>query len=467
MSDVFIGLEEAAAFEGITYKGLTSRISRNPQQFKTKTQPREGGGKDQVMISVASLSAKGRKAWKAAQKVDGRDVIIDKRTDAAPWYVGADLNHFIEGDGGKRKKAYYEAVELAARIQDFVGYDGPDRTAYAERYALGLGVSLPTLYRYVDNVLKANAWALKLEREDGQNRDYFRALALCRKPREKATFPSLTDEQRAVIENIWFDRRFAANLGTLEMLYERFEEIAQGRGWEDYPSIKTVARYVKHLMDSRGAASARYLAANGSREWKNKMMLKGRRDATSLKVMEYVVGDEHTFDLWVQWTAPNGKVKAVRPKLVAWMDMKSRAIIGDVACIDANSQTLKERASSTAPSTTSTTPGRTASPRRRPRCGRASATRSRSSRSGFSLSERMTPTARAQRPPTTGRSGSPRQTATYGSPVSMAGSSTVSRSLRKPPRSPRTGPRRSRGSNYPIAAQKAREGRQKPLLPGP
>lgn len=342
MSDVFIGLEEAAAFEGITYKGLTSRISRNPQQFKTKTQPREGGGKDQVMISVASLSAKGRKAWKAAQKVDGRDVIIDKRTDAAPWYVGADLNHFIEGDGGKRKKAYYEAVELAARIQDFIDYDGPDRTAYAERYALGLGVSLPTLYRYVDNVLKANAWALKLEREDGQNRDYFRALALCRKPREKATFPSLTDEQRAVIENIWFDRRFAANLGTLEMLYERFEEIAQGRGWEDYPSIKTVARYVKHLMDSRGAASARYLAANGSREWKNKMMLKGRRDATSLKVMEYVVGDEHTFDLWVQWVAPNGKVKAVRPKLVAWMDMKSRAIIGDVACIDANSQTLKE-----------------------------------------------------------------------------------------------------------------------------
>lgn len=342
MSDVFIGLEEAAAFEGVTYEAMKKRAQRSPQQYKTKTQPREGGGKSQVMISVSSLSTKGRKAWKAAQKVDGRDVIIDKRTDAAPWYVGADLNFFIEGDGGKRKKAYYEAVELAARVQDFIDYDGPDRTAYAERYALGLGVSLPTLYRYVDNVLKANAWALKLEREDGQNREYFRALALCRKPREKATFPSLTDEQRAVIENIWFDRRFAANLGTIEMLYEKFEEIAEGRAWEDYPSIKTVARYVKHLMDSRGAESARYLAANGSREWKNKKMLKGRRDATSLKVMEYVVGDEHTFDVWVQWTAPNGKIKAVRPKLVAWMDMRSRAIVGDVACIDANSQTLKE-----------------------------------------------------------------------------------------------------------------------------
>ena len=161
--------------------------------------------------------------------MDGRDVIIDKRTEAAPWYVEADLNYYIENN----KRAYYEAVELAARVQDFIDYTGPDRTAYAERYALGLGlgVSLPTLYRYVDNVLKASAWALKLEREDGQSRDYFRALSLCRKPREKATFPSLTDEQRAVIENIWFDRRFAANLGTVEMLYEKFEEIAEDRSW--------------------------------------------------------------------------------------------------------------------------------------------------------------------------------------------------------------------------------------------
>ena len=97
-----------------------------------------------------------------------------------------------------------------------------------------------------------------------------------------ATFPSLTDEQKALIENIWFDHRFAANLGTIEMLYEKFEEVAEGRGWESYPSIKTVARYIKHLMDSRGAESARYLAANGSREWKNKKMLKGKRDATCL-----------------------------------------------------------------------------------------------------------------------------------------------------------------------------------------
>ena len=126
------------------------------------------------------------------------------------------------------------------------------------------------------------------------------------------------------------------------MLYERFELEAERREWEEYPSIKTVARYIKFLMGQRGAESARFLAANGTREWKNKRMMKGKRDATSLQVMEYVVGDEHTFDFWVQWTAPNGKIKAVRPKLVAWLDMRSRTIIGDVACVNANSQTLKE-----------------------------------------------------------------------------------------------------------------------------
>jgi transposase InsO family protein len=336
--EIYITLKEAAELEGVAYKTFAQRIARNSGAFKTKLQAREGGGKEQVMVSVASLSSKARKAHKAKQKVDGRDVIIEHRIDAAPWYATADLNHFIES----RNKQYYEAIELAGKVQNFIDYEGEDRTAYAERYALALGVSLPTLYRYVQAVLEANAWALKFEKEDGKNRDYFRALALCRKPKEKDTFPSLTDEQKAVIENIWFDRSFAANLGTIEMLFEKFEEIAEARSWERYPSIKTVARYIKHLMDRPGAESARYLAANGTREWKNKMMVKARRETASLEVMEYVVGDEHTFDIWVQYTAPNGKIKAVRPKLVAWMDVKTRTIIGDVLCVDANSQTLKE-----------------------------------------------------------------------------------------------------------------------------
>lgn len=128
MPDVFIPLEDAAGFEGVSYDAMQKRIKRSPKQYKTRLQPREGGGKDQVMVSVASLSPKARKAHRAAQKVDGRDVIIEQRTehDAVPWYVRVDLNHFIEG----HKKAFYEAVDLAASVQDYIDYPGPDRTGY-------------------------------------------------------------------------------------------------------------------------------------------------------------------------------------------------------------------------------------------------------------------------------------------------------------------------------------------------
>lgn len=159
MPDTFITLEEAAAFEGISYEAMKKRAQRGQQQYKTKTQTREGGGKDQILVSTASLTAKARKAFRATQKADGRDAIIDRRTaEAAPWYVDADLNHYIDNN----KKKFYEAVELAARVQDFMEYAGPDRTAYAGRYALGLGVSVQTLYRYTQNLLEANAWALRL-----------------------------------------------------------------------------------------------------------------------------------------------------------------------------------------------------------------------------------------------------------------------------------------------------------------
>ena len=50
MPDVFITLEEAAAFEGITYEAMKKRVQRSPEQHNVKSQAREGGGKDQVLI---------------------------------------------------------------------------------------------------------------------------------------------------------------------------------------------------------------------------------------------------------------------------------------------------------------------------------------------------------------------------------------------------------------------------------
>ena len=335
MQETYITLEEAARFEGVEYEAIKKRVQRNPTRYKTRTEAREGGGKELVLLSTASLSQKGRRAYRAQIRAMAEPEEAGK---TAPWYVEADLNSYIE----QHKRAYYEAVELARRVQDFLDNTGPDRTGYAERLAVGLGVSPQTLYRYTQSVQEAGVWARRLEAEDGHGRDYFRALALCRKPREKATFPSLTEEQKAIIQNIWFDRDFADNGCTVEMLYEALQQQGAARGWESVPSCKTVGRYVRHLMELPAAESARYLAANGLREWKNKKEVKGKRDSSTLEVMEYLVADAHTFDVWVSYTTPNGKQKAIRPVLVAWEDMKTRRLLGPILCEHSNTQIVKE-----------------------------------------------------------------------------------------------------------------------------
>lgn len=338
MQEVYISLEEAATYEGLSYKGLWSRMQRTPQNFKTQLISRTEGGKPLVQVAVSSLTPKARRAYRAAQKVVGGDTDLNKPEQAAPWYLEMDLNHFLEG----HRQEYSQAVTLSRQVRDFLDYGEAERTAHAEETAQRLGVSTRTLYRHAGDLLEAEAWARMLEDQDGHSRDYFRALALCRKPREGGTFPSLRPEQKAMLENIWFKKGFAANRPTIELTYTIFREQAEKQGWSELPSVKTVGRYIQYLMDRPGGQSAYYLAANGTRAWKNQQMVKCKRDSTSLSVLEYVVADAHTFDFWVSYTYPNGKVKAIRPVLVAWMDVRTRSILGTVLCEHSNTQVVKE-----------------------------------------------------------------------------------------------------------------------------
>ncbi len=337
MAETFVTLEEAAELEGLSYEAMKKRVQRNTSDFKIRTEKRNGG-KDRVLVALSSLSKKARRGHKEKMNIEGRDVVIDQKAnqEETPWYIDIDLNWYIENHG----KQYYQAVELSKSIQEFLDYEG-ERTTFADEFAKKLGISQRTLYRYSKDYLEAAAWAGKLHDYTGNNYDFFKVLSLCRKPKESNTFPSLTSEVRAYIENIWFDKHFAANDGTVEMLYSKLEEVAKAKGWE-YPSYQTVTRYITYLMEEKRAKNAHFLAAKGLREYKNKVMVKGSRDTKSLPVMGLVQGDGHTFDCWVAYTHPNGKVSAVRPKLVAWIDTRSRVILGDVMCLNANSQILKK-----------------------------------------------------------------------------------------------------------------------------
>ena len=340
----YVTLIEAAELEGVKYKTMAQRLSRNPDKFDTMTEKLENGGKDAVLVAVASLSKKARNAWKERAKLKELSGTISPEGETqpepeAPWYVEADVDWYIENYREQR----YKGMELGNVIREFLQYDGANKTEYAEQYAQEhLGSGKRTLYRYVKAYNEACAWADKLQKESGVGFEFFKVLCLCRKPKESGTFPSIKPEVKQVIKNIWFNEDFAANLGTREMLYEKLTLVANVNKWEKIPSYQTVTRYITYLMEDEGMKNAHFLASKGSREYKNKVMVKGSRDTSGLKVMQIVMGDEHTFDCWVAYKQPNGKVIPIKPHLAAWVDMRSRAIMGDVLCKDANSDILKQ-----------------------------------------------------------------------------------------------------------------------------
>ena len=341
----YITLEEAAALEGISYEAIKKRTQRSPEKLGIKKEKRESAGKDLTLVSVNSLSKQARAAWRERERLralaadpedaEGQEPVKQGR----PWYVDTDIDWYMH----QYSDAYYKGVELGNVVREFLAYDLDERTKHAEQFAQErLGKGARTIYRYAKAYMEALAWQDKMEKETGCNYEYFRILCLCRKPRDAGTFPSFAPEVKQTIKNIWFDAGFAGNRGTREMLYEKLEDIQQLKGWEKIPSYQSVVRYIAWLMEDEGMKNAHFLAANGIRDYKNRKMQKKRRDTKGLEVLEIVQGDEHTFDCWVTVRAKNGKLVPIRPKLVCWIDTRSRWILGDIMCRDANAQILKQ-----------------------------------------------------------------------------------------------------------------------------
>lgn len=343
MDQAYVTLSEAAELEGVGYETFKKRVQRSPDKYGMMSDQRDGGGRELVFVRVASLSKKARDAYVERERVKE---LADSMTDAGaddppeiPWYVNEDVDYYRE----HHKEAWYKAMALCTTVRQFLEYSSKGRCGYAEKVAKEqTGKGLRTFYRYVKAYQEAAAWAYRLEKQDGCNYDHLKVLALCRKPKESGTFPSFTPEVRQAIKNIWFNKEFAANQGTREMLYDKLKQLQDINHWAKIPSYQSVVRYISYLMNEAGMKNAWYLASHGEREYKNKVMGKALRDATVLKPMEMVMGDAHTFDCWVSYTYPNGRTAPIKPVLVAWVDVRSRMVFGDIICQHSNSDILKE-----------------------------------------------------------------------------------------------------------------------------
>lgn len=329
----YISLEKAAQYEGLHYLALYMRIKRNPEAYDVKREPAENGGKERIFVSVSCLSVKAQRAYNADLDPgkDVREALIQSRTsDAPPWYMEVDPADYVL----QYRDKYHKALDLKDLIEEYtkqwhLAEHSSERRQLAIQYAERTGFSESHFYKKVQEYREGSAWALKRAQEDGADHSYLAVLALCPEPREKNKFPSLTPEMKAFLENKCFDEDLSKNNVPMTLIYDMFKREADVKGWI-IPSYHAVRRYLN--LVKRKYRSAKYLAEHGKKEWKRNMMPKGRRDTKSLKVMEWVMGDAHAFDLWVEVTRANGKKTAIKPCLVGWMDVRSRALVGYSLC---------------------------------------------------------------------------------------------------------------------------------------
>lgn len=330
MTNTYIALDEAATLEGVTYRAMLMRIRRDGSiQIKTESNP--NGGKEKVLVSMTSLSQQAKRRYKAQiaadQKVDGQ----------VPWYVYCPLNWYKQ----KYEEHFFEAVALCKDIERYMNKEIDMKTeAFKKHLAAKYEVSTKTIQRKISSYTEACAWATRHELETGENYGHYKLMAVAREPKEDKTFPTLSEEVEAYLDNAYYATLAAQNQISRALLYDQLLDIATDRGWK-VPSYDTVNRYLNYLDEVDGQGVKDYIA-KGKRFWKNKYMIKRLRDTGSLQVLEILVGDAHTFDCWVSIERGNGKMQAIRPYLVAWIDMKSRALVGWAICECPDARVIKE-----------------------------------------------------------------------------------------------------------------------------
>ena len=341
MTGEYIPANDAAQFENLEYNTFMRRVYRNPDKYNTRQEPRENGGKPYVMICVNSLSRGAQQRYMQSLPDVLTDAFIKQQTQEkeTPWYVTVDFNWFVTN----HRAEYDSALKLMAEIRPLLASNATERAEGLRRLADLTGIPERTMYRHAQAMREAEGWALKMQLEDGFGRTgAFQAMAICRKPRKTNTFPSILPEQRNAITQIWFKEGFVENDPTKELAYQLFKEAALENGWESIPSGKTFGRYIDFIMSDPLNEHAHYLAAHGIRKYRNVKLQKCRRNTKALDALEFVQGDEHTFDLWVSVTEKDGTLRAIRPKLVAWIDTRTRVIMGDLLCENPNAMILKQ-----------------------------------------------------------------------------------------------------------------------------
>lgn len=251
MQNIQLTLHEFAECECVPYETFRKRFSRNRQDYEFQKVKREthAGGSEIVKINFSSLSPNGKRRCKKLFPETFAPVLgwrVQEETNERPWYAQGNYETYLSYKRQYPKNAARAEWEHTV-LQEYLAYESGNRTAFALETAKRLHIKKTTLYAHVKLLQTAMEWNAIETARTGTSHACYEYMALCQKPREKNTFPKLTEDMRKIIKRVFYDRNLTTNRApmTAKSAVARKKLEASGIPKEALPSDTMLIEYFK------------------------------------------------------------------------------------------------------------------------------------------------------------------------------------------------------------------------------
>lgn len=303
---------EAAELMDITDRAVRKKIYAGKIKAEVKENTRAKGGKC-YLIPVTSLPPEAQEAfWKERQ----REIVKPMASPLPPAGVKISTVAELTAKYGEAKARQILAEPRRREKIILLAQKAPDRekTRHIEAIARKNKITPATLRRWINEY--------QAEGLLGLVHDKYRAPGEGLSMKERRT---VTQEMRDYILAMYLRDMKPKGSHVLREL----KKAAAINGWE-IPSQATLYRVIEEISKSEIV-----MAHKGKQSWKAEIRPKSKRNYNNMMVMQEIVGDGHTFDMFVEYEG-----RATRPQLSAWVDLRCRKFVGWCITPQANSESI-------------------------------------------------------------------------------------------------------------------------------
>lgn len=301
--------KEVAEIYEVTERTIQRRISNSNFDGITKV---TSDNRNQMiyLIDLQSLSPEIQKNYyiKNAKEYEQFSNVVSKKVSKDVSGDTYTLGELKELHGDKFEKHLEDALRKKEAVRKFLRLEHGQKKDGVAEICKEYGFKKRSLYNYVD-IFESQGF-----------------VALIRKPRKnKGKSTKLNREAIKYIRGCYLQPLRPK----VQHVYDLYIKKAKEMGWNEV-SYDTVDREIKRIPEREVC-----FAREGEKEYNAKFAPTITRTYDDLLINEYWVGDGHTLAIW---TPEDGRVS--RYTLSAWMDMRSRAIVGWSIAKNSNSQVI-------------------------------------------------------------------------------------------------------------------------------